>query len=353
MAIESRLVSKTIENAQSRVEGYNFDIRKRVVEYDDVINKQRETIYAERDKVLNNEDLGGTVLGFVEEELELLVERTSARSSRTGTSTASRERSRRWASRGEGLDAEASRSCGTQDEHPRRASLDAAAAQLEERERELRRGDLGHRRARRPAARHRHAVGGPPDRARRLPPRRRPARLRRHRPARGVQARGLQALRGAARLHPPPGRHDDLPGQRPAPRRRRRRTDADAHAHARSSSRAPGAAAPRGRRNGRVARTARRQSAARRPPSAAASVTSSSGATAAHRSCVPRARAGDAAARCACSTATRPSACASSRAGVRVRPVSRRTVSASSAATTPAGAAQARSSSAATAPDGR
>ena len=66
VAIESRLVSKTIENAQSRVEGYNFDIRKRVVEYDDVINKQRETIYAERDKVLHNEDLGGTILGFVD-----------------------------------------------------------------------------------------------------------------------------------------------------------------------------------------------------------------------------------------------------------------------------------------------
>jgi len=49
-AIESRIVSKTIEGAQTRVEGYNFDIRKRVVEYDDVINKQRETIYEERDK---------------------------------------------------------------------------------------------------------------------------------------------------------------------------------------------------------------------------------------------------------------------------------------------------------------
>ncbi|MEX1172868.1 MAG: preprotein translocase subunit SecA, partial [Chloroflexota bacterium] len=44
VAIESRLVSKTIESAQSRVEGFNFDIRKRVVEFDDVINKQRETI---------------------------------------------------------------------------------------------------------------------------------------------------------------------------------------------------------------------------------------------------------------------------------------------------------------------
>jgi preprotein translocase subunit SecA len=54
-------VSRTIESAQSRVEGFNFDMRKRVVEYDDVINKQRETIYAERDKVLHNEDLTETV----------------------------------------------------------------------------------------------------------------------------------------------------------------------------------------------------------------------------------------------------------------------------------------------------
>ena len=74
MAIESRLVSKTIENAQSRVEGYNFDIRKRVVEYDDVINKQRETIYAERDKVLRNEDLTETVRDFIRAELDVLTE---------------------------------------------------------------------------------------------------------------------------------------------------------------------------------------------------------------------------------------------------------------------------------------
>jgi preprotein translocase subunit SecA len=74
VAIESRLVSKTIENAQSRVEGYNFDIRKRVVEYDDVINKQRETIYAERDKVLRNEDLTETVRDFVHDEIEVVAE---------------------------------------------------------------------------------------------------------------------------------------------------------------------------------------------------------------------------------------------------------------------------------------
>ncbi|MDA8238589.1 MAG: preprotein translocase subunit SecA [Chloroflexi bacterium] len=74
VAIESRLVSKTIESAQSRVEGFNFDIRKRVVEFDDVINKQRETIYAERDKVLHNEDLTETVRAFLDEEIAALLD---------------------------------------------------------------------------------------------------------------------------------------------------------------------------------------------------------------------------------------------------------------------------------------
>jgi preprotein translocase subunit SecA len=73
-AIESKLVSRTIESAQSRVEGFNFDMRKRVVEYDDVINKQRETIYAERDKVLHNEDLTETVQAFLDEEVDVLVD---------------------------------------------------------------------------------------------------------------------------------------------------------------------------------------------------------------------------------------------------------------------------------------
>jgi preprotein translocase subunit SecA len=75
MAIESRIVSKTIESAQSRVEGYNFDIRKHVVEYDDVINKQRETIYEERDKVLRNEDLTDTIQSFVDQEIDIMVDR--------------------------------------------------------------------------------------------------------------------------------------------------------------------------------------------------------------------------------------------------------------------------------------
>jgi preprotein translocase subunit SecA len=72
--IESRIVSKTIESAQTRVEGFNFDIRKRVVEFDDVINKQRETIYSERDKVLRNEDLTETVRQFLDAEVEAMAD---------------------------------------------------------------------------------------------------------------------------------------------------------------------------------------------------------------------------------------------------------------------------------------
>ncbi len=78
VAIESRLVSRTIESAQSRVEGFNFDIRKRVVEFDDVINKQRETIYAERDKVLHNESLADTVRAFLDEEIDALLDQFCA-----------------------------------------------------------------------------------------------------------------------------------------------------------------------------------------------------------------------------------------------------------------------------------
>lgn len=52
LPIESGMVSKTIESSQQKVEGYNFDIRKHLVEYDDVINKQREIIYGRRRKLL-------------------------------------------------------------------------------------------------------------------------------------------------------------------------------------------------------------------------------------------------------------------------------------------------------------
>ena len=62
--ISAGMVSKSIENAQKRVEGRNFSIRKHVLEYDDVMNTQRAIIYAERNKVLNNEDVHEQVLKF-------------------------------------------------------------------------------------------------------------------------------------------------------------------------------------------------------------------------------------------------------------------------------------------------
>ncbi|HJT64095.1 MAG TPA: preprotein translocase subunit SecA, partial [Candidatus Limnocylindria bacterium] len=78
MALESGIVSRTIESAQTRVEGYNFDLRKHVVQYDDVINLQRETIYGERDHILRAEDLSGTVLSLVEAEIRGLVAESTA-----------------------------------------------------------------------------------------------------------------------------------------------------------------------------------------------------------------------------------------------------------------------------------
>ncbi len=78
-ALESGMVSRTIEGAQTRVEGFNFDTRKHVVEYDDVINRQRETIYHERGRILRAESLSTTVLAMLGEELHDLV--TAATSS--------------------------------------------------------------------------------------------------------------------------------------------------------------------------------------------------------------------------------------------------------------------------------
>ncbi|MDO9445291.1 MAG: SEC-C metal-binding domain-containing protein, partial [Dehalococcoidia bacterium] len=60
--------------AQQRVEAYNFDIRKRVVEYDDVMNTQRNVIYAEREKVLNGDSLRDTILDLVEAEVDALAQ---------------------------------------------------------------------------------------------------------------------------------------------------------------------------------------------------------------------------------------------------------------------------------------
>jgi preprotein translocase subunit SecA len=72
--IENKLISRSIENAQVRVEGYHFDIRKHLVEYDDVVNKQREIIYDERRKIIGGADLKANILAMVEKEINNIVD---------------------------------------------------------------------------------------------------------------------------------------------------------------------------------------------------------------------------------------------------------------------------------------
>ncbi len=72
--IEHTMISRAIENAQRKVEGHNFDIRKHLLEYDDVMNKQREVIYRQRREVLESD----SVHGVIEEMLDDLVESVAA-----------------------------------------------------------------------------------------------------------------------------------------------------------------------------------------------------------------------------------------------------------------------------------
>jgi preprotein translocase subunit SecA len=72
--IESRMISSRIENAQKSVEAQNFDARKHLLEYDDVMNKQRETIYAIRRSALEGKDQRDYVLGIAEDVVRELVE---------------------------------------------------------------------------------------------------------------------------------------------------------------------------------------------------------------------------------------------------------------------------------------
>lgn len=66
--IENRLVSRTLESAQKRVEGFNFDARKNVVQYDDVMNRHRTATYATRRKLLQDADISDRIKQFIEEE---------------------------------------------------------------------------------------------------------------------------------------------------------------------------------------------------------------------------------------------------------------------------------------------
>ena len=73
--IEHSFATKALTNSQVQTEGYHFNIRKHLVEYDDVINKHREVIYAERKKILSGADLKANIISMVQDEIRNLVAR--------------------------------------------------------------------------------------------------------------------------------------------------------------------------------------------------------------------------------------------------------------------------------------
>ena len=73
--IEHNLISRGIENAQKKVESHNFDMRKHLLEYDDVMNKQREIIYSLRKDMMDGHRIGEIIEGMIEDEVDALVER--------------------------------------------------------------------------------------------------------------------------------------------------------------------------------------------------------------------------------------------------------------------------------------
>ena len=75
--LESRMVSRSVESAQKRVEGNNYDARKQVLQYDDVLRKQREIMYAERNEVLENDVVTDIVYNMIEEAVEKTIQYAS------------------------------------------------------------------------------------------------------------------------------------------------------------------------------------------------------------------------------------------------------------------------------------
>ena len=72
--IEHNMISRAIENAQKKVEGHNFDIRKHLLEYDDVMNKQREVIYQQRREALEGKDIKPLIEEMITEEVDSIAE---------------------------------------------------------------------------------------------------------------------------------------------------------------------------------------------------------------------------------------------------------------------------------------
>ena len=74
MSIRNKMLSSSVETAQKRIEGNNYDMRKTILQYDDVINKQRETIYSMRNEILDTDDIHSVVIESIKNYVSALVE---------------------------------------------------------------------------------------------------------------------------------------------------------------------------------------------------------------------------------------------------------------------------------------
>ena len=217
--IEAKMLSKQIENAQRKVEEQNFLIRKRVLEYDDVMNQQREIVYQYRDRVLEGQDMGDTAREQVAEVIERLVEEYTP-----GDYVEEWDLEGLWAQLDqifhvdfgvEELDRE-----GLDREQLSRPARRGRAQALRRARGGARRRAHARARALPAAADHRPALARAPLRhglpARGHPP----ARVRPDRPARRLQERGLHALPGPDERHLVRLRADGLqrPGRGRGPR---------------------------------------------------------------------------------------------------------------------------------------
>ena len=261
--IEAKMLTKQIENAQRKVEEQNYLIRKRVLEYDDVMNQQREVVYKYRDEVLEGRDMGDVAREQIGEVIERLVDEYTP-----GDFADDWDLEELWVQLDQiyhvdfGVE-EIDRSAIDREELKRMLTEDALAL-YDEREEELGEELMRDARALPDPADHRPALARAPVRhglpARGHPP----ARVRADRAAGGLQERGLHAVRGPDELDLGRLRADDLQrrgrGRRArtatapaAPRRRRSRAAAAA---------ASGAASARSAYSRRhAARTSRRPTA--------------------------------------------------------------------------------------------
>jgi len=80
--IENKMISKSIENAQAKVEAFHFDMRKHLVEYDDVVNTQRDLIYGQREKVINGAEISDQIREMLRAECTAIIENAMSGPSR-------------------------------------------------------------------------------------------------------------------------------------------------------------------------------------------------------------------------------------------------------------------------------